>query len=65
MGSAHTVQEKGETDIHTRTYDYYYLLLLLRDILMNDTECTPSLRSGDAELTPCLRIAVTPLTPYQ
>ena len=46
---------------HTHTHDINYLTLLLRDIQMTNTECTPCKYQSDAEVTQDLRKAVTAL----
>ena len=52
MGPAQAVQrEKKDMLTHTYTYDTNYPTLLLRDIQLIDTECTPCKYRTDAEPT--------------
>ena len=46
---------RGEGDTHTHTHDTDYPTLLLRDIQLIDTECTPCKHRTDAEPTQDLR----------
>ena len=48
--------------IHTYTHDINYLILLLRDIQLINTECTPCKHRTDAEPTQDLRIGYAGLT---
>ena len=48
---------------HTHTHDTDYPTLLLRDIQVTNTKCTPYKHRSDAEATQDLRRAVTALRP--
>ena len=48
-------EEKGYTYTHTYTHDTDYPTLLLRDIQLINTECTPCKHRTDAEPTQNLR----------